>query len=148
MHDKWKYSGTNFRLSKVSFPPYNQECAKHRAPCVSDITLRQGTAKGSCDQPSEVLFKVFSKHLESDKYTYAFDFLKNMQLTNEEVSIMLGQWAWNATLNNGKSSGATHPPLTLLRSTLLYSALLYSAPLCCCSDLLGCCSMRLALLCD
>ena len=101
IHDRWKYDGLNYRLSKVSFPPYNTDCGKNRRSdgCSTDITVRQGTAAGSCDSPTEVLFKIFSKNLESN--TYGFDFLRSMQLTNEEVGIMLGQWAFNASLNGG-----------------------------------------------
>ena len=102
MHDRWKFEGEKYRLTKVSFPPPSAACQKARSTkrCSADITERQGTAEGKCDNPNEVLFKVFSKNLEYN--TYAFEFLRNMQLTNEEVGIMLGQWAWNTTLNNGE----------------------------------------------
>merc|ERR1711871_1191633 len=86
-------------------PPPNKVCVANRATdrCSTDVTLRQGTAAGACDHPNEVLFKVFSKQLESN--TYAFEFLRNLQLTNSEVGEMLGKWAFDPNLNNGGALG-------------------------------------------
>ena len=122
MHDKWRYTDLKYRLTKVAMPPPNKVCVANRASandrCSTNVTTRQGTALGNCDHPNEVLFKVFSKQLESN--TYAFEFLRNLQLTNSEVGEMLGKWAFDPNLNNGAFANERSTPTKYHYPNLIY----------------------------
>ncbi|CAB9511850.1 72 kDa inositol polyphosphate 5-phosphatase [Seminavis robusta] len=98
-----EFAESDYAFQKVMLPSATDVCQTHRTTreerCSEDVWERRGDPLGACDNEAQGLLKVvaasvrnFNLDLDKAYQSPTYDFLKNVRITELEISRMFAKW--------------------------------------------------------